>query len=260
MKPRKKDVIKSKIGTQITKRMTRDQRIVYGILGEKTSKIPKRILAVATPIVLKTATQKLKNTRIKERITTGRFEDTDIGIVVTGMGTPSTAIIMEALTKSMPNAIIRADFCGGLSADHNIGDGFLADDAVVGDGCGTVYFGNKSILQSHRMLSKAIHEYASDLGLTVHRGRMWTTDVLFRQTEDLLEGWMHEGSQAVDMESSMILGLGNASGIPTASLNCISDLPVHGKPLFDSDEVDPNLLTGLDLVLEASLKTLVDWS
>jgi 5'-methylthioadenosine phosphorylase len=260
MKPRKKDVIKSKIGTQITKRMTKDQRIIHGILGEKKSKIPKRILAVATPVVLKTATQKLKDTRTKARITTGRFEDSDIGIVVTGMGTPSTAIIMEAVIKSTPDVIIRADFCGGLSTDYRIGDGFLADDAVVGDGCGSVYFGSKSILPSHRKLSKAIHEQASDLGLTVHRGRMWTTDVLFKQTEDLLEGWIHEGGQAVDMESSMILGLGNASGIPTASLNCISDLPVHGKPLFDSDDVDPNLLTGLDLVLRASLRTLVDWS
>jgi purine-nucleoside phosphorylase len=259
MKPRRKDVAKTKVFSQITKRMTKDQRIVRGILGEKKERVPKRILAVATPMVFGTAKKKLKETRVKSRITTGRFEDSEIGIVTTGMGTPSAAIIIEAVAKSKPDVIIRADFCGGLSVDHKIGDGFLVDDAVAGDGCGSVYFGSKSILPANRKLSMAVLGQAKDLGLVVHRGRIWTTDVLFKQTGELLEGWIDEGGQAVDMESSIILGIGQSEGIPTACLNCISDLPFHGHPLFEDDNVDPNLLTGLDLAVEACLRTLVDW-
>jgi uridine phosphorylase len=259
LKPRKKDVVISKVASQVTRRMTRDQRIVRGILGERQSRIPKKILAVATPIVLESAVKKLKHAKTSTRISVGIYEDEQIGVVSTGMGTPSAAIIMEAIVKANPEVIIRADFCGGLSADHSIGDGFLADDAVVGDGCGTVYFGNRSILPSNRKLTRALLETAEDTGLVVHRGTIWTTDVLFMQTSDLLESWIEEGGQAVDMESSIILGIGHRAGIPTACLNCISDLPVHGIPLFE-ENVNPNLLTGLDRILDACLKTLVDWN
>jgi len=260
MTPRLKDRVKAKVATQVTKRMTRDERIIRVFLGTKPDDVPKRLLLVATPFVLDRAASKLSKVRITGNATIGQYEDVDVGIVNTGMGTPSAAMVMEAVVRTQPIAAVRGELCGGLGKSQKIGEAFLATQAIVGDGCGLTYFGSESTVTAHAGLTEHVVRIAERLKLTTHLGKIWTTDVLLKQTKELLADWIAKGAMAVDMESSAILGIASMEDVPAASLNCISDLPEQGMGPFDMKEVDPNFLTGLDLTLIAALRSVTTWS
>ncbi|MEE8182395.1 MAG: hypothetical protein V3T87_03685, partial [Candidatus Thorarchaeota archaeon] len=151
------------------------------------------------------------------------------------------------------------ELCGGLGKSQKIGEAFLATQAIVGDGCGFTYFGSESTVTAHPGLTEHVLRIAKRLKLTTHRGKIWTTDVLLKQTKELLADWIEKGAMAVDMESSAILGIASMEDVPAASLNCISDLPERGMGPFDMMEVDPNFLTGLDLTLMAALGSVTTW-
>jgi uridine phosphorylase len=256
---RMKDRIYSAIASKAVKRMTRDERIIRVLLGTKLENVPERLLLVATTFVMTKATSKLKRVKVSGNVTKGTYKDIEVGVVDTGIGTPSAAMIVEGLVRTQPQLLIRTDFCGGLLNDQAIGNAFVADDAIVGDGCSAVYFGSEVKVESHKELTNLVITSAKEVGLTVHRGSMWTTDVLLKQTKPLLEQWIQKGASAVDMETTAILGISADESIPAASLNCISDLPAKGQGPFDIEGVSPELLTGLNLTIEAGLNALISW-
>ncbi|MFW9885402.1 MAG: hypothetical protein ACFFEX_13535 [Candidatus Thorarchaeota archaeon] len=258
MKPRARDRAKARIASKMFESMNQDERIVRGVLGARASDIPDRLLVVATGSFNKGAASRLKSKKVKGRLTTGKYGDTAIGILDTGIGSPAAIMFLEAIAKTNPQVFIRADFCGGLSSEHDIGHAFVADSVLVGDGAGSVYFGDGKKIDADSTLTKQVFTISANSGLPTHRGTMWTTDVLLRQTEDLLQEWIGRGAHAVDMETSAILGIASENKTPAASINCISDLQIHGKPLF-GPEIDPMLLRGADLVIDAAIQALVEW-
>ncbi len=239
--------------------MSQDERIARGVLGVSASEVPKRLLVVATGSFKKGATSRLKKTKSKGRITTGIYQDMVIGVLDGGVGSPAATMIIEAAAKAEIDVLIRADFCGGLLQKQAIGDAFVAETVIVGDGCGSAYFGKGKRVPADDELTNALLAQSEALGLPAHRGTMWTTDILLRQTDDLLQEWIEQGAHAVDMETSSVLGIANESRIPAASINCISDLQLHGRPLFGPGGVDPLLLRGIDLVIDVAIHTLVEW-
>jgi AMP nucleosidase len=259
MKPRVGDRIKAKVASRLMTKMSRDERIVRVLLGAKRENIPERLLLVSTSFILDRAKSCVSKTKVMGRVTTGEFEEGRVGIVDLGMGTPSAAMMMEAIVRTGAQVLLRADFCGGLMKNQSIGDAFLAERAIVGDGSGVAYFGAEATVKAHIGLTEHIRGFVNKLDLPQHIGTIWTTDVLMKQTKDLLEDWVSKGASAVDMESTAILGIAGVEGVPAASLNCISDLPLHGPGPFDSETVDPNLLTGTDRVVQAGLRALVEW-
>ncbi|MFX0055911.1 MAG: nucleoside phosphorylase [Promethearchaeota archaeon] len=258
MKPRARDHAKAKVASKMFGRMSQDERIVRGVLGVRATDVPDRLLVVATENFSKGATSRLKNVKVKGRLATGKYSDTTIGVLDTGIGSPAAIIFLEATAKTNPQVFIRADFCGGLSSDHDIGHAFIADSVLVGDGAGSAYFGAGKKIAADSTLTKDVYAISTNSGLPTHRGTMWTTDVLLRQTEELLQEWVGKGAHAVDMETSAILGIASENKIPAASINCISDLQLHRKPLF-GPEIDPMLLRGIDLVIDAAIQALVEW-
>lgn len=258
MKPRPSDRLKAGVASKIFQKMNHDERIVRGILGVTAATLPDRLLIVATESFIRRASSRLKKSKKKGRLTIGKFRDTVIGVVDAGIGTPAASMVLEAAVKTNPEVLIRADFCGGLLKGHKIGHAFVAESVIVGDGCGSEYFGQGQIIPADSALTNSVFSRSESLGLPTHRGTMWTTDFLLRQTEGLLQEWVGKGAHAVDMETSAILGIADERGIPAASINCISDLPLHGKPIFGSAGIDPMLFRGIDIVIDAAIQTLVD--
>jgi len=258
VKPRPSDRIKAGVGSKIFEKMSHDERIVRGILGVTAAAVPDCLLVVATESFIKGASSRLKKSKKKGRLTIGKLWDTVIGVLDAGIGTPAAAMVLEAAAKTNPKVLIRADFCGGLLKEHNIGHAFVAESVIVGDGCCAGYFGQGQMIPADSGLTNSMFSRLESLGLPTHRGTMWTTDFLLRQTEELLQEWVGKGAQAVDMETSAILGIADERGIPAASINCISDLPLQGKPIFGSSGMDPMLFRGIDVVIDVAMQTLVD--
>lgn len=260
MSPRVRDRLKARVATRMMSKMNRDERIVRVLLGAKVEDIPKRLLLVSTPYVKERACSKLTRIRVSGRVTVGDIGKLRLGIVDIGIGTPSASMMMEAIVRTKPEALVRAELCGGLEKEHRIGDIFVASGAIVGDGSGIAYFGSEEVVTPHQPLTNLAIEILQGRGRTVHQGSIWTTDILMKQTSALLGGWAQKGASAVDMESTAILGIAGLEDVPAASLNCISDLPLHGPGPFEMDSVDPEFLSGTDDVVETGLWTLVSWT
>ena len=259
MCPRTRDVIAAKIATKMQASKSRDERVVQTLLGCNVKDVPDRLILVSTPYVRKKVSSKLQKSSEKGRLITGRFNRISIGIVDVGIGTPSAALAIEGIVRTSPRALIRVDFCGGLLEEQEVGDSLVANQAIPGDGTANAYCGAEPI-QAHAILTQHIIDTARLDGTELHEGIIWTTDTLMLQTIELLQSWKELGACAVDMETSVILGISSQWKIPAASLNCISDRPLHGQGIFEMVKVDPNLLTGLERTINLGLQALISWS
>src|SRR5215471_4682937 len=65
---------------------------------------------------------------------TGSFHGKRVSVQASGMGCPSAAIVIEELVQLGVKKIIRVGTCGGLQADHALGDLVVALTAVPQDG------------------------------------------------------------------------------------------------------------------------------
>jgi len=70
------------------------------------------------------------------------------------------------------------------------------------------------------------------MGLTVHRGKAWTTDALLRETREIVEAKRKEGAKAVDMVSSTLLTICQTYNVKAGSILAVSDNVITGEMGF----------------------------
>jgi purine-nucleoside phosphorylase len=70
------------------------------------------------------------------------------------------------------------------------------------------------------------------MGLTIHRGKAWTTDALLRETREIVEAKRKEGARAVDMVSATLLTIAQTYNIKAGSILAVSDNVITGEMGF----------------------------
>ncbi|MDD5505446.1 MAG: hypothetical protein PHR73_01655 [Candidatus Omnitrophica bacterium] len=163
---------------------------------------------------------------------TGNYE----GIKVTGINggrfSTDTSITTEVMCNAgIPN-IIRVGTCGSLDENIKIGDLFIVDEVIRGDGVTPYYVDKDFKTSSDKGISDLLFGIAKDMGLNVHRGKAWTTDALLRETRQIVEAKRKEGARAVDMVSSTLLTICQTYKIKAASILAVSDNVITGEMGF----------------------------
>ena len=163
---------------------------------------------------------------------TGNYE----GIKVTGINggrfSTDTSITTEVMCNAgIPN-IIRVGTCGSLDENIKIGDLFIVDEVIRGDGVTPYYVDKDFKTVSDKGISDLLFGIAKDMGLNVHRGKAWTTDALLRETRQIVEAKRKEGAMAVDMVSSTLLTICQTYKIKAASILAVSDNVITGEMGF----------------------------
>jgi uridine phosphorylase len=163
---------------------------------------------------------------------TGNFE----GIRVTGINggrfSTDTSITTEVMCNAGIQNIIRVGTCGSLDENIKIGDLFVVDEVIRGDGVTPYYVDKDFKTVSDKKLSDLLVEIAQGMGLTIHRGKAWTTDALLRETRELVEAKRKEGARAVDMVSSTLLTIAQTYNLKACSILAVSDNVVTGEMGF----------------------------
>ena len=103
--------------------------------------------------------------------------------------------------------IIRVGTCGSLDENIKVGDLFVVDEVIRGDGVTPYYVDKNFQTVADKKISDTMYEIAKGMGLNVHRGHCWTTDALLRETREIVEAKRKEGAKVVDMVSSTFLPL-----------------------------------------------------
>jgi purine-nucleoside phosphorylase len=160
---------------------------------------------------------------------TGTYQGIKVSVGNGGRFSPDTAIMTEILCAGKVEYILRAGSCGALDEKIKIGDIVLATGAVRGDGV-TPYYVDKDFKPvSDKNTTEILAKAALENSVKVHKGLIWTTDALLRETREIVEKVVKEGAIAVDMISSTLLTIAQVKGVKAVSISAVSDNLITGE-------------------------------
>jgi len=163
---------------------------------------------------------------------TGTFEGIKVTEINGGRFSTDTSITTEVMCNAGIENIIRIGSGGALDENIKVGDLFVVDEVIRGDGV-TPYYVNKDFkTTSNKKISDLLFETATSMGLSVHRGKAWSTDALLRETREIVEAKRKEGARAVDMVSSTLLTICQTYNVKAGSILAVSDNVVTGEMGF----------------------------
>ncbi len=206
-------------------------------------------------VLLKKIENPVKNFSFMEyNMYTGMFNGIKITAMNGGRFSTDTAITAEVMCNAEIQNIIRIGTAGSLDEFIKVGDLFIVDEVIRGDGVTPYYVDKDFKTVADKKISDTMYDIAKSMGLNVHRGVAWTTDALLRETREIVEVKRKEGAKVVDMVSSTLLTIAQTYKIKAGSILAISDNVITGEmgfmnPLYYMAE--SNLIT---IALEAVKK------
>ncbi|MBN1869597.1 MAG: hypothetical protein JW847_03355 [Candidatus Omnitrophica bacterium] len=183
---------------------------------------------------LKNLEKPIKNFSFMEyTMYTGEYEGTKITSINGGRFSADTAITTEILCSAQARTMVRIGSCGALNENIKIGDLIVADSAIRGEGVTPYYVDDPKFQPSaDKNLTDALYESAKASGYKVHRGRVWSTDAILRETREYVGKAINKGAIAVDMVTSVFLTICQLYKIPATAILAVSDHIITGEMGF----------------------------
>ena len=148
------------------------------------------------------------------------------GISITGpiIGAPYAAIILETLIAWGARKIIFFGWCGAIAPQVRVGDIILPAGSFIDEGTSRHYndqAGEKSAPSGY--ILQKVRSTLSDKGLAFHEGSVWSTDAIFRETEEKIRHYQSRDVLAVDMETSALFTIGAFRNVDVGAVLVVSD-------------------------------------
>lgn len=131
-----------------------------------------------------------------------RFVDTDVLITLGCIGCPACAGNLD-LFNAM--GIDKVMFCGGagvLDKRIEVGQIFVVDGAIRDEGFSYHYLPPSRCVYMNSKITDTITDYLDKNSISYIRGLAWTTDAIFRETQDKIMQRKTEGAKIVEMEQA----------------------------------------------------------
>jgi uridine phosphorylase len=152
---------------------------------------------------------------------TGKAADGEpLTIQSTGMGGPSTAIVLQELVALGARRAIRVGTCGALDGGLELGDVLVAREALAADGTSRA-LGAGELVAADRDLTGTLERAAPGAGAKVVSTDLFYEAARARRRE---RDWRAAGAVAVEMEAATLFALGARLGVPVACVLTVSDL------------------------------------
>ncbi|MEM8733375.1 MAG: AMP nucleosidase [Planctomycetota bacterium] len=155
-----------------------------------------------------------------------------VSIVNIGVGPSNAKNFTDHLAVLRPDAMIMVGHCAGIRNHQEIGDFVLASGYMRADHVLDEFLPRSVPLTPSFLLNRYLATTLDEHRLTYRYGTVYTT--ADRNWELALSGTLENlkssRSTAVDMESATVAANGFRYRIPSATLLCVSDKPLHGKP------------------------------
>ncbi|MBU3091993.1 purine-nucleoside phosphorylase [Clostridium sp. CM028] len=157
---------------------------------------------------------------------TGTYKGRKISVMASGMGMPSIGIYSYELFNfyGVEN-IIRIGSCGAYTADLNLYDVVLCTEAWSESTYAKTQSGYESdTIAASSVLNSKLEKTAEDLGIKIHKNRVHSSDVFYRENfdeyKDIYEKY---GCTCVEMESFALFHNANILGKKASCLLTVSD-------------------------------------
>lgn len=151
-------------------------------------------------------------------VTIYRFADTGTLLTLGIVGCPSCAGNLDYFNAM---GVKRVMFCGGggvLQKDIEVGRLLLVDGAIRDEGFSYHYLAPSRIVYADGDTNAAVARYLEENSIAYFRGLTWTTDAMFRETEDRIARRRAEGARIVEMEQAGCLAVAQFRSFRYAAL------------------------------------------
>ncbi len=211
--------------------------------------------------------------RREYRVVSGESGGVPLTAASTGIGAPSTAILLEELAKLGSHTFIRVGNSGGLSPRLDLGELVITTGAVRDDGTSRSYVAPEyPAVADHRVVS-ALVGAARERGARFHAGITWSLDAFYarnaiaapggamasmsfgdywtRAQEERIRDLRAAGVLNCEMEAGVILTLAGLFGLRAGAVCVVSDrTPWPGPAAID---LDRNMGTCIEVASAAML-------
>jgi len=158
---------------------------------------------------------------------TGSYKGRKVTVGNGGFYSPDSAFVTEMLCAGGIDTFIRLGSCGALREDIKVGDYILATDIIRGDGATRYYAADDFKPKVNDNITSWLEEVFKQAG-SVHKGGMWTTDALFRETKEIVNSYIQKGAIGVDMVTSPFVTVANLYKKKAAAILAVSDNLITG--------------------------------
>ena len=171
---------------------------------------------------------------------TGTYEGKPVSVQATGMGGPTTAIVVEELVQLGVKRFVRVGTCGALQPHLRHGDLVLALSAVPDDGTSLRYAGGEPIAPTADwdLLHGVVHA-AKGIGERIsYVGPIVSTDLFYDPDEDRFARWSARGLLAVEMEAATLFTVAALRGVQAGCLLAVSDTFEAGRSRITVEDLE----------------------
>ncbi|MDZ7683633.1 MAG: AMP nucleosidase [Fodinibius sp.] len=160
-----------------------------------------------------------------------------ITLINIGVGPSNAKTITDHVAVLRPDAMIMVGHCGGLRNHQDIGDFVLATGFMRNDGVLDNILPLNIPITPNYLINVYLKEVLDKYNRNHRMGTIFTTanrnwEFIKRRTVEKIH---MSRSIAVDMESATVATNGYRYRIPNATMLCVSDKPLHGKPKLSDD-------------------------
>ena len=211
----------------------------------------RTVLVVGDPARAELIQKLFKNPRLVNKNRgllgyTGTYNGKPVSVQTTGIGCPSTSIVIEELIQCGVTRVIRVGTCGGIGEQVKALDYVAALSAAPEDGATRTYLNGEPVAPYATFtILKTAYDIAQKMKMPFHFGGVASVDVFYNPFPDYVARLRGKGILAVEMETSLIYYLANRSKIEAASFLLVSDV-VGGGEGFTKYVTDEALRQGED--------------
>ncbi len=186
-----------------------------------------------------------------------RPDNKGVTLINMGVGPSNAKTITDHVAVLRPDAMVMAGHCGGLRNHQKIGDfvlatGFMREDSVLDDMLPlNIPITPTYLLNIYLKETLDRYERGHRLG-TVYSTSNRNWEFVKKRTAEQIH---MSRSIAIDMESATVATNGYRYRIPNATLLCVSDKPLHGKPKL-SDKAQTFYNDSKEIHLQMVVETL----
>lgn len=147
-----------------------------------------------------------------------RFVDTDVLITLGYVGCPACAGNLD-LFHAM--GVTKVMFCGGggvLDKNIEVGQILVVDGAIRDEGFSYHYIEPSRYIYTKPEVTEKIVQYLENNSISYLRGLTWTTDAMFRETEERIALRKSEGAKIVEMEQAGCIAVAQFRGFDYGAL------------------------------------------
>jgi len=182
----------------------------------------------------------------------GKYRDTEIAVDNIWVGAPAAAMTLEELIACGVKTIFEIGMCGGLQPFLQPGEIVVVTEAIRDEGTSHHYIQSGDAVKSSERLRSNLVKTLNEERINHHVGRVWTTDGVYRETQEKFHKFRKAGVLGVNMETSAIFTVGKYRGVEVASAQIISDILTEGEwqTHFHHPSVTENVEELVRIVLE----------